>query len=420
MTGGNGIRLAALALAVLAGCAAAPVPSPSAGRAAPRPFLLTFWCGPPLAELDDARAAEIAAAGFTVVGTPCAGGYDPALTLRALDVAQRHGIRMWVFDHRFSPETVAAADWPLSLEAAAAEYRGHAALEGYFVADEPPAAEFDAVAAVVAALRAADPAHPAYVNLLPDYVPPAALGTATYEAYVEQFITAVRPQLLSYDYYPFGHEKDRSTFFANLATIRAAALRHELPFMLIVLAMPHGPYRDPSEAELAWQVHHALAYGARGISYFTYWTPPQDGEWNHRYGLLENGRPTVHYFQVARLNRGVRALAGALDRFGSIAVADSLGEIGVPFPFGPIAAVGGGPITAGLFGDGAGRLAVLLVNRDYRYGLTAQVRLGPGAGPPQAFDADTATWQTAATLAFVLPPGGARLLCWGADRRPCA
>ena len=415
--GGGARRLvAALTLAALAGCAAARAPAPPPDRAARRAFLLTFWCGPPLAEFDDARADEVAAAGFTVVGPPCTGGNAPDLIRRALDVAQRHGLRLTVHDHRLAPAAITAPDWLATLDAAVAEYRDHPALAAYFVADEPTAPDFSSVAAVVAALRATDPAHVAYVNLLPNYIPASALGAPTYEDYVEQFVTDIRPQLLSYDYYPFGKEKDRSTFFANLATIRAAALRHDLPFMLIVLATPHGPYRDPTEAELAWQVHHALAYGARGISYFTYWTPPRDGDWDFHHGLIENGRPTPHYFQVARLNRGLRALAGALDGFDSIAVADSLGDIGVPFPIGPIEAIDGDPITAGLFGNRRGDLAVLLVNRDYRSGVTAALRLRPGAPPPDVFDADAAQWRRADTLALSLAPGAALLLRWTAQR----
>jgi hypothetical protein len=400
---------AGAALLALAGCS---LTQRSPARRADAPFLLTFWCGPPLAEFDDGRAAEIAAAGFTDVGPPCQGGFDPALNRAALDVAGRHQLRLWLHDHRFAPAAAHAADWPAPLQAAVAQYRTHPALGAYFVVDEPPAPDFARVASVVAALRDADPAHPAYVNLLPDYIPPDALGTASYEEYVESFIATVRPELLSYDYYPFGHEKDRSTFFANLAAMRAAALRHQLPFMLIVLAMPHGPYRDPSEGELAWQAHHALAYGARGISYFTYWTPPGGGEWNNRYGLIENGRPTAHYFQVARLNRGLRALGGALDGFRSIAVADSLGEVGVPFPIGPIEAIDGGPITVGLFGDGHGGFAALLVNRDYRYGVTAQLRLRAGQPMPRLFDTDSAAWRPAPGVSLVLPPGEARLLGW--------
>jgi hypothetical protein len=405
--------VAACALVASGGCTAA---SPLASRiAAPsqRPFVLTFWCGPPLAQFDDARAAEIAAAGFNIVGAPCDGGFDAALNLVALDVAQRHGLRMWVADHRYGLPAVAAPDWPAPLAAAVADYRNHPALDGYFVADEPPVPQFESVAAAVAGLRDADPSHLAYVNLLPDYVPAEALGAPSYEDYVEQFIATVHPQLLSYDYYPFGHEKDRSTFFTNLATIRAAALRYRLPFMLIVLAMPHGPYRNPGEAELAWQAHHALAYGARGISYFTYWTPaPRGDEWDGHEGLIEDGRPTLHYFQVARLNRELRALGGALTGFASIAVADAAGEIGVPFPLGPIDAIEGGSITAGLFGDGHGRLAVLLVNRDYRYGTNAVVRLHAGAAAPEAFDAESGQWDRSGALSFVLPPGGARLLRW--------
>jgi hypothetical protein len=409
-------RIAALVLAALAGCTGMRSPTPSRAGAAFSPFLLTFWCGPPLAEFDDGRAGEIAAAGFTVVGPPCGGDHTPDLIRRTLDVAQRHGLRVTVHDHRFGTAVTSAPDWRAGVDAAVATYRDHPALAAYFVADEPPASELDRVAAVVAALRAADPAHLAYVNLLPNYIPTTALGAPTYEAYVEQFISEVQPELLSYDYYPFGKEKDRSTFFTNLATIRDAALRHDLPFMLIALAMPHGPYRDPTEAELAWQVHHALAYGARGVSYFAYWTPPENQEWDFHYGLIEDGRPTLHYFQVARLNRELRALAAALDGFRSIAVADSLGEIGVAFPIGPIDALDGGPITAGLFGGPNGDLAVLLVNRDYRYGVTASLRLHPGAPPPEEFDPDAAQWHRAASLTRPLAPGAALLLRWPAAR----
>jgi hypothetical protein len=405
--------VAALALATLVGCTTTRSATPARGGSANAPFLVTFWCGPPLDEFDDARAAEVAAAGFTIMGPPCTGGFDRPRNLRMLDVAQRHGLLAIVADHRFNRAGVGSPGWPAGLDAAVAEYRPHPAVGGYFVTDEPVAKDFDGVAAVVAALRAADPQRLAYVNLLPDYIPPSGLGTPTYRDYVEQFITTVHPQLLSYDYYPFGTEKDRSTFFANLDTIRSAALTNDLPFMLIVLAMPHGPYRDPTEAELAWQTHHALAYGARGISYYTYWTPPKD-EWKSQYGLIENGRPTLHYFQVARLNRELRALASALDGFRSFAVADSAGTIGVPFPIGPIDGIDGGQITVGLFGDGSGRLAALLVNRDYRYGVTAQLRLHAGAQPPLQFDADTGTWLPSATLAIPLAPGGARLLRWDA------
>ena len=404
----------ALLAALLAGCAAKLPEQPPTWQATP--FITTFWCAPPLDALDDARLAQIAAAGFTTIGAPCEGELSVEANRRALAAAARHGLRMWVADHRLHAAASGAPDAAAQAAAVAADYRDQPALDGYAVADEPTTAAFPAVAATVAALRAADPARLAYVNLLPDYVPPPLLGAASYDDYLERFALAVRPQLLSVDYYPFGATKDRSSFFANLEALRAAALRHDLPFLWIVLAMPHGPYRDPTEPELTWQVFHALAYGARGISYFTYWTPPDPkGEWQHRHGIIEHGEPTERYAHVARLNRVARAIAAALSGWGSLAVADSLGEVGAPFPIGPIAALDGGPITAGLFGDGRGGIAALLVNRDYRAAVTARLQLRSGAALPDAFDPDSGQWRRVRTLEWPLAPGAAVLLRWSAE-----
>lgn len=406
----------------LSGCASAPTrprvtppPLPSSGSVAPSPFITTFWCGPPLAEFDDRRAEEIVAAGFTIVGPPCEGGTDPERNRRALDVAARHGLKMWIADTRFNERARTLPDWEQQLAAAVASYRGHPALGGYFVTDEPSARQFDDLALIVSRLREHDPGTPAYINLVADYVS-GDLGAPTYRDYVERFVETVRPALLSYDYYPFGATTDRPTFFTNLALVRDAAQRHALPFMLIVLAMPHLVYRNPSEAELSWQVYHALAYGARGISYFAYWTPVQvefADRLKFRNGLIENGKPTVHYTHAQRLNRAVRAIGQQLESFTSVSVGDSLGEMAARLPIGPIAAIEGGAITAGLFRNDTGELAVLLVNRDYRSAAAIALRLRDGEDRPQLFDVNAGTWTGSnSDQKLRLPPGGAQLLRW--------
>jgi hypothetical protein len=373
------------------------------------PFTVTFWCGPPLDELDDRRAAEIAAAGFNVIGPPCEGGYDRERNLGALDVAARHGLRVWVADHRFGRAALKTGG---SAGPAVADYRDRPAVGGYFVADEPNAGEFGAVGSLVAEVRAADPRRLAYVNLLPDYVRPADLRAASYADYLERFIAEVNPSLLSYDYYPFGKEKDRSTFFANLTAVASAARLHRLPFMLIALVMPHEPYRDPTEAELSWQVFHALAFGARGISYFAYWTPPGSADHPLRGGLIEGGRRTLHYYQVARLNRQLLAIAHQVEAGEWLCAADALAEIGPGFPIGPIEGIDGGPVTAGLFTRRDGGIAALLVNRDYRYGVRAALRLRGGTKRGETFDPETESWAALGDEAVPLAPGGARLVRW--------
>jgi len=408
-------RLTWLLVFWLAGCALAQHGAVADQPAAPAPPIITFWCGPPLAELDDARAAEIAAAGFTVIGPPCEGGSDQTRNSNALAVACRHGLKMWINDRRFDAQAPTRAGWEADLDAAVAQYRGFPALGAYFVKDEPSVKQFDDLAQVVARLRAQDPNHPAYVNLFPDFANRDKLGADSYDDYLARFLSTVNPALLSFDYYPFLEDHDRDSFFANLAAVSDLAQHQHVSFMLIVQAMPHWKYRDVTEAELAWQVFHALAFGARGVSYFAYWTPV-DVEHAERmkfhYGLVEDGKPTLHYFQIARLNRIVRSLLGQLQPYRFLNVADSTGEIGPPFPIGPIDAIAGGPVTAGLFAGPAGELAVLLVNRDYRYAVKARLEAHPGAAMPEVYDAENDLWHPSTTLAYLLPPGQAKLLRW--------
>jgi hypothetical protein len=363
-------------------------------------FITTFWCGPPLDQFDDARAEDIAGAGFTIVGPPCEGAIDAERNQRALAVASRHGLTMWVSDARFNERARALPNWRGQVAAAVADYKNRAGFGGYFVTDEPSAGRFDDLAAIVGELRADDPTHIAYINLLADYIPKGS-EVPTYGDYVERFITTVRPSLLSYVYYPFlTGKQDRPTFFRNLSVVREQSARHDVPFMLIILAMPHGPYRDPTPAELSWQVFHALAYGARGISYFAYWTPvhvEHADVMKFHTGLIENGKPTRHYAEAARLNRAVRAIAGELAASRSVAVADSRGQVAAPSPLGPITAIEGGPVTAGLFANDAGDAAVLLVNRNYKTAIEVRLRMRDDHAHLERFDVGAGKWHDSGT-----------------------
>ena len=416
------VAVAAVLVVLLPGCVPRRPPAPPLAPlpAAPaRPFFITFWCGPPLAEFTDARAAEIAAAGFDVVGPPCEGVMTPALTARALDVAARHGLRMWIKDPRIDQLHGLAPDYQAQTAAVVEEFGGHPALDGYFLIDEPHREQFEDLGLVVTALRQRDPARVPYVNLLPDYIGADALGTDTYAEHVDDFIAVVRPTLLSVDYYPFQHHVDRDSFFANLALIRDRAQRAGIPWLLIIQALPHGPYRDPTPAELSWQVFNGLAFGARAISYFTYWTPVHvryAERWNFRRGLIEGGVATDKLAVARDLNAAARAIAGQLDGYASTAVVDADGAFGAPLPRSPVAAIAGGGATLGLFAAADGRRAGLLVNRDYRAARTLRIVPTADAPPAEAFDPASGEWHPAADQTFDLPAGGAQLIRWWAAK----
>ncbi len=410
--------LLGLAAGALPGCAAPP-PRPLPPPAPPRPFFITMWCGPPLAALTDARAAEIAAAGFDIIGAPCEGKVSEALNRRALDIAERHGLRMWITDPRVDLYGGVPADWEARLAAAVAAYGDHPALDGYFLIDEPLGDRLAAIAPVVDRLRALDPARLPYVNMLPPYVSPEALDAASYGEHIDRYLAALRPPLLSVSYYPFRRGSDRPGTFATLALVRERARRAGVPWLLIVQALPHGRYRDPTPAELAWQVMHGLAYGARGISYFTYWTPVhvyRARDWQFRRGLVEHGVATPKLAAVAALNRDARAIATTLDGYDSTAVLDSaMPPAAWPAP---LAALTGDRVTAGFFAAPDGAAAALLVNRSYREPAAIDVELRAG-GLAWRLDAarDVLVWLPGRRAALTLPPGGAVLVGTG---RPAA
>ena len=428
-TSGRSLRAAAfathtiplmLALVVI-GCAPRarvqlpqPVVAATQASSASSPFITTFWCGPPLPEFDDARAREIADAGFSIVGPPCEGPITPAGNRHALDVAATYGLKMWIADPRYNERARRQPEWEAALDAAVEEYRRHPAFGGYFVTDEPSFELFDDLRAIVSRLHAADPEHLAYINLNPDYVFGRTADTV-YPTYVDRFVETVQPALLSFDYYPFLVDRDRPTFFRSLALIRDAALRKQIPFLLILLAMPHGPYRDPSEAEVSWQAFHGLAYGAGGISYFAYWTPvdvPYADVFKFHRGLIENGRPTAHYVEASRLNPQIRAIATQLIGAQHREVRDSRGEIAPSLPFGPVRAVEGGPATIGFFDDGRGGTLTLVVNRDYRQLSLLTVRPVSTGQRVEQFDSATDRWVRTRGTRFDVPAGGAILLRW--------
>ena len=171
-----------------------------------------------------------------------------------------------------APQALEHADLQQRLDELIARVRKHPALECYFIADEPSAAAFPALARLVAYLREKDPDHYAYINLFPSYADNAQLGTkgdtvTAYREHLRQFIEIVKPSVLSYDHYHFLKSGDGGHYFLNLGLIREAALQAHIPFMNIVQAS-HGLsiWRPVSTDELRWLVYTTLAYGAAALA----------------------------------------------------------------------------------------------------------------------------------------------------------
>ena len=137
---------------------------------------------------------------------------------------------------------------------------------------------------VAALLRAAMPDKWPYVNLFPYRVTAGRLGTATMTTYVRMLVKTIGQPFLSYDNYSLVNGEMLDYFYTNLEIVRRLGLETKTPFWNCILANAHFNYMEPSDATFHLQVYSTLAYGGRGIQYFTYFTPTVG---NYRLGAID-------------------------------------------------------------------------------------------------------------------------------------
>src|SRR5436190_11373924 len=177
--------------------------------------IVTYWAGP---AMTDATARQMADGGWNLVWC----------TEQELDTARSQGLRAQLHDGLLFPANLDDPAQRTKLDALLARVRKHPALYSYFITDEPNATNFPSLGKLVAYLRERDPAHLAYINLFPTYANNGQLGNkrdtvTAYTEHLEQFISIVKPALLSYDHYQFAVKGDNPDYFLNLALIRRAA-----------------------------------------------------------------------------------------------------------------------------------------------------------------------------------------------------
>lgn len=393
-------------------------------------FLVTFWCAPPAT---DEALTRVAAEGFNLTWTPPEG----------LDVAARHHLRAMLQSPLLDPGVLDNPAKRAELEALIARVKNHPALEAYHLTDEPGAGAFPAWGRLVAFLRERDPQHLAYINLFPTYANEQQLGVSAssadrarvgyptdfagvdtsdktvlrYREHLKQFVAVVDPDLISYDHYHFlKNDKgahDGKQYFLNLGLIRLAAQEAEKPFLNIIQANTiEKSWRLPNADELRWLVFTTLAYGGRGISYFTYWGPPAYN------GLYQDGQPAPLLQPVVKLNQELARFGPALMQLESLGVYHT-----APLPYGgealrnpgSVQIASRGEFVVGVFGTNGRASAFMIVNRNYREPQKAVVRVLIPGRKLQELDRQTGEWSAGKSLNrrrivdMKLTPGDGRL-----------
>ena len=182
---------------------------------------------------------------------------------------------------------------------------------GECIADEPSAANFDALGQYTKAFLEAMPEKDVYVNLYPMYAKTNNLGTSTYEQHIDQYLEKVPTKALSFDYYPFFKNGIGDNFFTNMDLVRSKTVARRMPFWMITQAGKVNDNLLPTEKQERWSVWAAIALGSKGISYFCYWTPSGDN-FVDVYMIDKDGNKTEFYDIVKSLNADIKTIGKKL------------------------------------------------------------------------------------------------------------
>lgn len=380
-------------------------------------FTLIGWVSPPADSTTPARYAELADAGLNVT---VLAWEDPGLVppnLLRLECTAPVGVKNLLLDNRLDlvhendPATFA------TLDSIVAAYRDHPAFLGYYLGDEPRENMFPRIAEWFRLLRARDPAHPAWNNLLGRGVYPTR---DAFLAYLREYASVVQPAMLSTDHYDHLETSERGLFVDNVSATAQVAREYGLPFMGFVLVTQHTPFREVDDGLLSWQVAQYLSYGARGVGYFTYWTPAPDPAMNWRDGMIRygTGERSPHYEQVRVLNQLVKPVGECLADLAWLGTEHAGGTPvgGTTFMPDSLVAAVEGRASLGQFADSQGTPHLFVANRDSAAARTIALelvgerrveRMGEGGAWSEWTSLPTATGRR---VELPLAPGGFALL----------
>ncbi len=387
-------RMLILLTLVAANAQQFPAPQPPA----PKTFAIMAWGDAPS---DPGQLRGMRDAGLNIAGFCRA---------EDLDKIRDAGLACFVSDPRLSgydwqalpPETELRS----RISSLAQQVGSNPAAIGFFLRDEPHAALMPGLARVAKLAHELMPDKWPYINLFPYRVSPDRLGTANYDQYVRLLTDTVGQPFLSYDNYSLVGGEMLDYFYTNLEIVRRLSIETKTPFWNCILANAHFNYMEPSDATFHLQVYATLAYGGRGIQYFTYFAPSLG---NYRLAAVDQfGNRTSTWERLRRINLEIQSLAPTMVKLHSTGVYH---YPDFPDQAKPLAAASlvrsiemtqrlvrppvAGRFLVGEFADDAGHPYVMVVNKDLNNSFQFHVhlvneharlwRISPYSGKEEAF-----------------------------------
>lgn len=284
-------------------------------------------------------------------------------------------------------------------------YLNEKSFAGLAVKDEPSAKDFDGMAGVNKALQELTDGKIMFTTLFPVFVEtyrlylddsPSDMWEA-YIRYVREYMTKVKPDVLVYDLYismaedgtllnpldslTYSGQQNVKEYMQSLSFFNKVAKEFNVPFWTTVASYNHIRGNQYTKKQTEWMVNTSLAYGAKGMQYYTYW-PTMDGtnseNWEDptKTGMVTHcGTPHDTYYQIQEINRNIQMVDDVLmtsTHKGIIQYGVQNCEVvldDVLYNYGGLYAISGGDTFVGCF-EREGKPVYYIVNNSVNAGIT--------------------------------------------------
>lgn len=264
--------------------------------------------------------------------------------IRTIECAERNGVYLMIGDDSFLYGDIDEKEAVEFIEYC----KRSKSVIGIDFGDEPNASKFSKLSEICKKHKPLMGDLLFYVNLLPMYAfAPHLKGLDSddpflryptmqeYGEYINDFLDNVDTDVLSFDYYPFTHEKGviKSSYFKNLSVCARIAKERGIPLwnFIQLTSWQYETIRNMTYSEILWLVTTSLCYGVKGIQYFCYWTPTDfNGEFFNSAMINRLGQPTKSYYYVSEINKHIQKISPYILSYtykGLIAYGETIAEV---------------------------------------------------------------------------------------------
>ena len=282
-------------------------------------FPFTTWIYNPTDELTFDDLAMWREVGFTHPMAPrIFNGRSPEELIPWLDVAEKLGLKLIVGvqginipDRESIPNFILTTEGPEAYEArfrsVYEKLKGHPALYGFYVADEPLGRDFCMAVTEIYKIqkKVAPELHP-FVNYRAEtpFFEASDFDGMTFEEWMAHISNDIGIDFLTMDLYgPMINDDCIPGYFKSIkGMVEAAEKAGDIDVWANLLCSAHYAYRIPTEAELRWMVNTSAACGCRGVMWFRFYDRLEGHEY---YGspIDEYGNKTDVYYGILRAQR---------------------------------------------------------------------------------------------------------------------